>query len=383
MGKPALHQRLRTPGYPWKKVTEWFKNGQPKADPAAFQFGVRFTVGGRRYWDTYPTLDEALTRLKQAEVMVHAAKVGLAMPGQESKKQTLLASAVELYFGNLEARKADPKTIKTYRIAVNGFVASCKKRYVEDIDKQDLLDYMRWLGEQPMRKRKHGNPERTMFNKVGHVAIFLKAIGKPALLPTTQYPRYEEKMVTAHDDDELDLLYAHADAEKRFLLDYFLGSAVRDGDAAHAEFSDLKGNTLEIKRKPHLGWKPKKHHCRKITIPQSLADAIREREKKSASTLIFPNGEGKPNQHLLRDLQGFAERAGAKFHTELHKLRKTCATRWAVAGIPLHMIQKMLGHKSLATTQAYLADVDLSSGEMNEKIEKAAYAPKPKLAAAG
>lgn len=383
MGKPALYQRLRADGFRWKKVTEWFKNGQPKTDPAAFQFGVRFTVKGQRYFDTYPTLGEAMTRFKQAEVVVHAAKVGLAVPGQNVERKTTLASAVELYFGNLEARRADPKTIKTYRIAVNGFVASCKKLHVEDIDKQDILDYMRWLGAQPMPKRKHGNPERTMFNKVGHVAIFLKAIGKPALLPTTQYPRYEEKMVTAHDDDELALLYAHANAEERFLLDYFLGSAVRDGDAAHAEFSDLKGNILEIKRKPHLNWKPKKHHCRKITIPQSLAGAIREREKRASSALIFPNREGKPNQHLLRDLQDLAERAGAKFHTELHKVRKTCATRWALAGVPLHMIQKMLGHKSLATTQAYLADVDLSSGEMNQKIENAAFSPKPKLAAAG
>lgn len=364
-------------------MTEWFKNGQPKTDPTAYQFGVRFTVNGRRHFDTYCTLDEAMTRFKQAEVVVRAAKVGLAVPGQDTCKKTLLASAVELYFGNLEARKADPKTVKTYRIAVNGFVASSKKRYVEDINKQDVLDYMRWLSAQPVPKRKHGNPERTMFNKVGHVAIFLKAIGKPALLPTTEYPQYEEKMVSAHDEDELALLYAHSDADERFLLDYFLGSGVRDGEAAHAEYCDLKGNVLEIKRKPHLNWKPKKHHCRKIAIPKSHADAIRQREKTATSSLIFPNSKGKPDQHLLRNLQYLAERAGAAFHTELHKLRKTCATRWALAGVPLHMIQKLLGHKSLATTQAYLADVDLSSGEMNQKIENAMYSPKPKLAAAG
>jgi len=383
MAKPALYERLRADGFRWKKVTEWFKNGQPKTDPKSYQFGVRYSVKGKRHFDTFHRLDEAITRLKQAEVMVHAAEVGLVMPEEDTQRKTTLASAVELYFANLNARKADPKTISTYRIAVNGFVSSCKKRYVEDIEKQDVLDYIGWLWRQPMPVRKHSNPERTVFNKVGHVAIFLKANGKPHLLSKAEYPQYEEKMVTAHDDDELALLYEHADAEERFLLDYFLGSGVRDGDAAHAEFSDLRGKTLEIKRKPHLNWKPKKHHCRKITIPQLLADAIREREKKGSPTLIFPNGEGKPNQHLLRDLQDLAERAGAKFHTELHKLRKTCATRWALAGIPLHMIQKMLGHKSLATTQAYLADVDLSSGEMNQKIENAAYQPKPKLAAAG
>jgi len=166
-------------------VTEWFKNGQPKIDPKAYQFGARFSVKGQRYFDTFPTLDEAMTRFKHAGVMVHAAEVGLVMPGQETKGKTTLDSAVELYFANLEARKRDPKSISTYRVAVNGFVASCKKRYVEDLDKQDVLNYMRWFGDQPVPKRKHANPDRTMFNKVGHVAIFLKAIGKPRLLSTT------------------------------------------------------------------------------------------------------------------------------------------------------------------------------------------------------
>jgi integrase len=135
---------------------------------------------------------------------------------------------------------------------------------------------------------------------------------------------------------------------------------------------------LEVKRKPHLNWSPKQHHCRKITIPQSLVDAIRDRQKKSSWALIFPNGDGLPKHHLLRDLQKLAERAGAKFHTELHKLRKTCATRWAVAGMPVHVIQRLLGHKSLETTQRYLADVDLAGDVMQKAVEVAAFKPPTK-----
>lgn len=69
----------------------------------------------------------------------------------------------------------------------------------------------------------------------------------------------------------------------------------------------------------------------------------------------------------------------APFHTELHKLRKTGATRLAVGGMPLHILQKLLGHKSLSTTQKYLADVNLTSGKMNDIIEEAAYMPKPRI----
>src|SRR2546429_6435796 len=48
------------------------------------------------------------------------------------------------------------------------------KTCVEEVSKQDLLDFMGWMRKQPLPKRKHSNPERTYADKIGHVAIFLK-----------------------------------------------------------------------------------------------------------------------------------------------------------------------------------------------------------------
>jgi len=237
---------------------------------------------------------------------------------------------------------------------------------------------MGWLRRQPLPKRRNSNPDRTYANKVGYVAIFLKTFSVNKLLKKSEYPQYEEKMVTAHTDEELDYLYSHADAELRFLLDFGLNSGFRDGELSHAEYTDLVGNTLEVKRKPHLGWKPKKHHCRKVTISQKFAVAFRVRGKKSETSLVFPNEARKPNQHLLRDLQALTPN-DKPFHTELHKLRKTWATRLAHVGMPLDVLQKRLGHKNLSTTQKYLADVNLSSKEHTDVVEKATYTPKPQV----
>lgn len=294
----------------------------------------------------------------------------------ETPNGTPLAVAVKRYFSNLEAQGRDPKTIRAYRSAVDSFVGQCKKACVEEITKQDLIDFMGWLRRQPVLHRKNGNPERTYHNKVSHVAIFLKAFGRERLLKEFEYPQYEEKAVTAHSEEELDFLYSRADAEQRFLLDFALGTGFRDGELAHAEYSDLVGNVLEVRRKPHLNWHPKQHHCRKVAVPQALADAIRNHGNGKLG-LIFPNGNGKPNEHLLRNLQALTE--GSAIHTELHKLRKTWATRLAMAGVPLHVLQKRLGHKSLATTQKYLADVDLTNEEMSRAVEAASYVPNPTL----
>jgi len=100
--------------------------------------------------------------------------------------------------------------------------------------------------------------------------------------------------------------------------------------------------------------------------------------KRSDSEYLFLNRKRKPNQHLLPDLQDLAKKAGAKFHTELHKLRKTGASRRYLNGVPLPTLMLELGHESLATTQDYLADVRRED-EAKKAVADADFVPKPRL----
>jgi len=81
-------------------------------------------------------------------------------------------------------------------------------------------------------------------------------------------------------------------------------------------------------------------------------------------------------------LQSLAKKAEAKFHTELHKLRKTGASRRYLAGVPLPTLILELGHESLAVTQDYLADVR-KPGEAKKAAADADFVPKPKIARTG
>jgi integrase/recombinase XerD len=55
-------------------------------------------------------------------------------------------------------------------------------------------------------------------------------------------------------------------------------------------------------------------------------------------------------------------------HWYLHRLRKTCATRWQENGIPVRTIQAWLGHKNLETTMLYLGVTD--SDKLRGQIDK-------------
>ena len=168
------------------------------------------------------------------------------------------------------------------------------------------------------------------------------------------------------------MLYGAADAEETFLLDFFIGSMARDHEA-YGKYGDpdLTGTTLTLYGKHH-----------KVEISQRLADAIRERRKGGNSKGLFVNRNGKPDKHLLRKLQNIAKKAGAPFHTELHKLRKTGASRRYLAGVPLPTLMLELGHESLAVTQDYLADVR-KPGEAKKAVTDADFIPKPRVVKTG
>ena len=173
--------------------------------------------------------------------------------------RTTLTAAAEKYLSNCEKRGLDTKTIRKYRSAVEPFVQHWGVTYVEECreNKQPLLDYMGWLRKQPVPKRRNGNPERTLANNFEDVRIFLKEFDVTKLLKKNKEPKYHEKKVVAHPDDELALMYGAADAEDTFLLDFFIGSMARDFEAYRCRYHDLTGTTLTFIRQaaqdPHRG----------------------------------------------------------------------------------------------------------------------------------
>jgi hypothetical protein len=115
---------------------------------------------------------------------------------------------------------------------------------MDEIKKQDLIliDFMGWLRRQspklrkdgtPRKPRSSGDPNRTYFNKVNDIVIFLSAHGINRinrLLKKSEYPKFAENPVVYYDAEQVKALYAAAsDDEERFIVDYFLKTGVRDG----------------------------------------------------------------------------------------------------------------------------------------------------------
>ncbi len=74
------------------------------------------------------------------------------------------------------------------------------------------------------------------------------------------------------------------------------------------------------------------------------------------------------NQHVNRCLKDIAKLASINKPIHFHMARHTCATFLLFKGVPIVIIQKLLGHKKLATTQVYSKVMDATLENELQKI---------------
>jgi len=193
-------------------------------------------------------------------------------------------------------------------------------------------------------------------------------------------PRYVETEIRPYSDAELTTLFAVCERDERLLFQFFLGTGAREQEVQHAEWTDLteNGHVFKIQEKKQWGFKPKGRKERQIRIPDYLAAQLLEARKTSRRSLIFPNpNTGTPDGHLLRRLKAVVKRERLTGEHTLHMFRHSFATISLRNGTDVRTVQKMLGHKDLATTQKYCDWLDAHSDEAGRKVNQnfAVFAP--------
>jgi integrase len=267
-----------------------------------------------------------------------------------------------------------PKTVREAKRILELFGKRFPGKAIQAITREDLLDHMASLQD-------NGLGLRTISNHVTRIGALLRKHKIVDLLSREDKPQYDEPEVEAYDSEELAALFAAANTEERMLFEFFLGTGFREQEVMFCSWRnvDSNGKVIAVKSKPEWGFRPKDKQERSVPVPDSLIESLKRRKKGSATMLVFPGPDGKPNGHFLRMLQKLAYRAGlncgecltksgkscAKNSTcgewGLHKFRKTFATMHSEAGVPAPTIQRWLGHSSLSTTLRYLAAADLRS----------------------
>ena len=123
--------------------------------PAGTIFCLRYEVEGRRKWETLTgdmiTFKYAMARAKirESDLLTGAINVAknapvVPVPAQPEKPARLpVDEAMERYLRNASTKS--PRTFHGYTYTMKQFRESCQKQFLDEINKQDLYDFVTYL----------------------------------------------------------------------------------------------------------------------------------------------------------------------------------------------------------------------------------------------
>ena len=350
---------------------------------------------------------------------LHAARHGLNVTEMEDHVGRITVKDAVTAFLSDKSHKT-PRTQQAYKHTLGCLEEALptRVRFVDEIDAGALKGFQDGMARQ-------GLAAKTIRNRMLIVSFLLKHAGVTVKVNWKNAPIIEKQPVRAFSDSELRKLFDACNTEEHAVFSFFLGTGCREQEVSHAEWSDIdwQHHTFTVEAKPEWGFTPKSHEARQIPVPAELLKMLRDRLKSAddGQPLIFPNQDDRPNGHLLRMLKRIALRAGlncGQCVTETHKLthkdrnqriaahmdgnviggiekalaqpkkltckshpvceqwylhrfRKTFATKLHHGGTRLKDLQQWLGHKSLSTTEHYLAGSDLKAAHVRAQVDKA------------
>jgi integrase len=360
-------------------VIEWWSQGQRH----------REAVGP----DAQDAADKA--RVRQAELLAERNGVIPPLPEIEVKpERTSLPAALDSYLDYVRYHRS-LRTFRTYRPILEDFKTSCPKTHIDDVDRQDILDFA-------TRCVKQGQQGKTIYNKLVVLSQVMKQHGKDKLLTTKDWPSFVETVRPIYEDAELTALFRAATFAEEVRFKFYLMSGFRDAEGRFTTWRDVdfKHTAIRVTAKPHWGFHPKNWEEREVPVPQRLIALLEKFRpaKASPDDPLFPSTTGRPDGAMIEKLKALACRAqlncghckvshkledgtvrinrcaDGPYCTRwfLHKFRHTYATRNLQDGIDIRTLQQWMGHRDIASTMVYLKGV--RNSDIQARINKGSLA---------
>jgi site-specific recombinase XerD len=244
-------------------------------------------------------------------------------------------------------------TRRAYRHDVSEFVSWLHARgeKLENVDGATLSAYAAELGAARSGREPRKLAPATIARKLAAVRALLRFVLGPARLPNGSLaPRGRRRLPQAPKADELDGLLEGFDGDEplalrnRALVELVYSAGLRSREAIDLDLGDVDFDQEAV----HVRGKGGKERV----VPLG---------EEAAHRLTLYLGEGRPKLARGAENALFLSVRGRRLDTSTlrrllphpHRLRHAFATHLIEGGADLRVIQELLGHSSLSTTQVY------------------------------
>jgi len=272
---------------------------------------------------------------------------------------------VEQFMDYLRLERAlSPNTIAAYRSDLESFVtylSAHRIRSMNHVRRQDILDFL-------LHEKDRGLNSTSLSRRLVAVKVFFRYLQQEGLLARNvtevmDSPRLWKVLPAVLSYQEVENLLASADIStplgirNRAILETFYASGLRVSEIAELKLRDLH---LEEGYLRCLGKGDKE---RVVPLGSNARDFLRRYlefvrpslARGSRDEHVFLTIRHRPfsRKGLWKMIKIHALRAGITKNVTPHTLRHSFASHLLAHGAPLHVIQEMLGHADIGTTEIY------------------------------
>jgi len=245
----------------------------------------------------------------------------------------------------IKLRGFSEKTLSAYIYHNQKFLDFIKKK-PEEVTEDDIRSYLAVLisdkGQKPASVSLVISALKFLYLEMMEKNLFKKI--KP--------PKAEKKLPTVLTKDEIKkLLAAPKNFKHKLLIEMLYSAGLRVSECVALKINDLE---LEEKMGTVRGGKGRKD--RLIILSENLIADIKKylSKRNDNNPYMFPVRETHiTSRQAERIVKDASLTAGIKKRVFCHALRSSFATHLLEAGTDIRVIQELLGHSNLATTQKY------------------------------
>lgn len=261
-------------------------------------------------------------------------------------------------------RGLSPQTSKAYATDLFAFVAFLSRREIgafNDVDRTHVLDFL-------VKERERGQAVSSVSRRLVAIKVFLAFLQREGLLARNvteamDSPRLWKTLPGVLSQREVDRLLAVPSGDDRLavrdkaMLELFYATGMRVSEVAHLTLDDVhvdssyvrclgKGNKVRV-----VPFGTQALHALQRYLAEGRPQFVRPRS--GSEVFLTYRGTAFSRKGLWKLIGQMARRAGIEKPVHPHTLRHSFASHLLANGAPLRVIQEMLGHADIATTQIY------------------------------
>lgn len=238
----------------------------------------------------------------------------------------------------LEIRNSSKKTVKGYLHSVEKFLDYSESK---GLNEESVKDYV----QESLNAKNPSSVRRDLFA----IKFFFENVLKQKLdLPNPKKNSTMPEILTIEEIRKL--IESTSNIKHRLIIKLLYGGGLRVSEIVNLKKEDLNFEEGLIHIKLAKGKKD-----RFVKIPESLIEELQDYCKINESKILFPSNRG--GKLTIATIQAILKNSKRKSKIKKrvypHLLRHSFATHLLEHGTDLRIIQKLLGHSDIKTTQIY------------------------------